>query len=372
MKSKSALSEMSTPKSAHAEASDRLPAAADSGQISAMASDSRTTVFLTLRQAAAAIGIDAGQLSKESKRPGFPRREQGLVAEEVIAWRHKNVRRKKFSAPPAATIPIDDQINQLLHDAEHADAGAAFATSLRDHESAARMLAKAQSLWDEAMKLDPKRSSHRWNEGSLRTRPASPAATKPPARSPAISTPETLTPPARQPATSPAENPAASSKYDGADDDLLAVLNSKESSALQQNRAAFQLASRRLARAQRADEVSPNDFEGFKKAAQELRNAESAYIELEKQRRDLIPRHEVRAIVGECAARLVQVLSSLETSLATEVSIWLADKSFVQSSADERSRRVRRFVREKTITARTDEAGTIEKLIDSQHDDDSP
>ena len=66
---------------------------------------------MTLRQLAAAIGVDAGQLSKESKRPGFPPPVDGLYdADLVRAWRHRNVRKRKdteqshtpASAPPAA------------------------------------------------------------------------------------------------------------------------------------------------------------------------------------------------------------------------------------------------------------------------------
>lgn len=70
--------------------------------------------LLTLRGLAKAIGVDAGQLSKESGRPGFPahQTEQGILYDrsEVTQWRQVNVRRRKSASPavepsPALAVP---------------------------------------------------------------------------------------------------------------------------------------------------------------------------------------------------------------------------------------------------------------------------
>ncbi|MCL2648814.1 MAG: hypothetical protein FWD61_17745 [Phycisphaerales bacterium] len=62
----------------------------------------RTGKLVSLCSAAAAIGVDKGQLSVESKRSGFPWRHVGgekkLIVEELIAWRNRNIRQRKPQA----------------------------------------------------------------------------------------------------------------------------------------------------------------------------------------------------------------------------------------------------------------------------------
>lgn len=155
----------------------------------------------------------------------------------------------------------------------------------------------------------------------------------------------------------------ASAAMEEIDVALLDVLNSPTSSALEISRAAMQLASRRVARAHRDKALGHNDFDGLKKALQELRTAEAGYIELEKQRGGLIARDDVRAIVAECCGRLVRVLGILENSIAMEFSIWLSDPKVTQMGADERTRLIRAYVAKITREARTTEADEIDLLI---------
>ena len=70
---------------------------------------------LNLKALAESLDIDKGQLSRESKRPGFPRDEinGGMLfdADEVRTWRSVNVRRRKDTpkaqASAAAPSPAD-------------------------------------------------------------------------------------------------------------------------------------------------------------------------------------------------------------------------------------------------------------------------
>jgi len=101
---------MSTPDSTPKSAPNSAPA--DGPAEGARASPPAAMVdreLLTLRKLAAAIGVDAGQLSKESSRPGFPahQTEKGVVYDpgEVAAWRTVNVRQKSRKPSPPATSP---------------------------------------------------------------------------------------------------------------------------------------------------------------------------------------------------------------------------------------------------------------------------
>jgi hypothetical protein len=61
------------------------------------------------------------------------------------------------------------QVDQLLHDAEHADAGAAFARMLVGRlasakDDAEQLIAKRDALLAEANALDPQHSAACWSE----------------------------------------------------------------------------------------------------------------------------------------------------------------------------------------------------------------
>lgn len=255
--------------------------------------------LLTLRGVAKALGIDAGQLSKESSRPGFPRRQVGedifYDADEVLRWRQSNVRRKKDPRRPSPTIPAEPRV------------------------------------------VD---------------RP-SPAPAMPPGLHRAS-----------PPAASPDPPPPAAPQLDlDVDADFLRVLLSGTGTPIEISRATVQIAARRVARAHLIDRLGPNDLDGLKKALQELRTAEAGYIELEQSRRGLIPRDEVKQIIGDCCSRLVRVLSILENSIAMELSIWLADPKTAEMPAEDRARLVRGYVAKVTREARTAEADDVERLI---------
>jgi hypothetical protein len=58
----------------------------------------------------------------------------------------------------------DAKVDQLLHDAEHAEAGAGFANRIGHHGEAANMVRKSIRLRDEAKALDPEMKAPAWAE----------------------------------------------------------------------------------------------------------------------------------------------------------------------------------------------------------------
>lgn len=59
------------------------------------------------------------------------------------------------------------EIEQRLHDAEHAEAGADFAGFMQHHDVRAEKLAKRDRLIREALTLDPERKDPSWEWTTL-------------------------------------------------------------------------------------------------------------------------------------------------------------------------------------------------------------
>lgn len=62
---------------------------------------------------------------------------------------------------------LDEQVDRLLHDAEHADSGAMMADMMRDSKSVIRFVAKRKRLIAKALKLDPERKADAWSQTRL-------------------------------------------------------------------------------------------------------------------------------------------------------------------------------------------------------------
>jgi hypothetical protein len=157
--------------------------------------------------------------------------------------------------------------------------------------------------------------------------------------------------------------PAATEPPDPKDESVLEILQSARASPLEISRAAVQLTARRVAKAHLKHGLGPNDLEALKKCLQELRQGEAADIELGQIRGSLVPLWEVKAIVGECCARLVQVCSVLENALAAELAIWMADAHMAALSADERKLIVRAFVQKTCNEIRAKDADDVVKML---------
>lgn len=157
--------------------------------------------------------------------------------------------------------------------------------------------------------------------------------------------------------------PAPSPNADPDDADLLAILRSRESSALDISRAMVQLVARKYAAAHARTAAGPHDIDAVKKALTELRTAESAYLELQAESGRLIPLDDVRMIVADCAARLARIASQIENTISLEFAAWLVDPAVTSMNADDRARKIRAFVSETTRALRIQEADSIDKLI---------
>jgi hypothetical protein len=261
--------------------------------------------LLSLRQLAAALAVDPGQLSKESRRPGFPARVGGLYSlGHVRQWRAGNVRQKKIS-PPTPPAQVREKKFEGVKGVKGMKGGA--------------------------------------GQGRLRDATASAAPAPPPAFFPP---PSSLGEPLN------AEGLAA-----------VDVMTSAKSSALEKTEAAVALVAAQVAADAKGGRLTPNRLESFKKLLQELRQSTADYRIEAIAKREWIAISDVKAIVGELCARLVQVCSMLENSIATELAIWISDPKVQSLSADDRKLKVREFVAKTCNEIRTLTADEIEKLI---------
>jgi hypothetical protein len=316
--------------------------------------------LLSLRQLAAALSVDPGQLSKESKRPGFPKHPTpagvGFLVEEVRAWRQGNVRRKKIVQP--STSPAQERKAADRHEGTEAwrhegneRGGGAGESSTRPAQEREKNSPPPSTA---AEALDQSKAGGSAGESIAAEVRGVAAASCPPQ----VCSPQAGPMPVVGFVPPPPEPP------DPEERSVLDILRSGTASPIEISRAAVQLAARRVAKAQSKGGLAPNDLESLKKSLQELRQGEAADIELGKVRGELIPIGDVKAIVGELCARLVQVCSVLENSIATELSIWLNDPKVHSWSADDRKLRVREFVAKTCAEVRTLAADEIDGLIE--------
>ena len=145
-------------------------------------------------------------------------------------------------------------------------------------------------------------------------------------------------------------------------DDFIVDMMGGKATALTITRAAMQMASRRVARAAVAGTMSANDLDGLKKTLAELRAAESGYVELEREKRGLIPRSELLEIISSFAARIVRVCGILENTIGLQVCAWTGDPAFLALPADQRARLAREWASKQCADVRNAEADEVEKL----------
>jgi hypothetical protein len=205
-----------------------------------------------LRKAAAALGLDPGQLSREASRPGFPRQGNQFDIAAIAAWRAANTRQRKTAATSPSPIPRDD------------------------------------------------------------------------------------TPP----------DPNRRTLVDAA------------ASPLQKAEAAMNLLAGEL-----ADGCTPVRAAAFKTSLQELRQSKAAYIELAREAGQLLSRDLTSRMLAECCTRLVSCLTTLQSSIAGEVEVWLADDSFKTKTPAQRRRIVGDYVAAQCSQVRRLEADKIDAMI---------
>lgn len=215
----------------------------------------------------------------------------------------------------------------------------------------ARLLGVAQSLLSKQLKLYPgfpwekdgkkviPRKVMVWRTQNIRERKPTPEQAQP---------------------TSASVMPVAEPTPEEAARTLASLIANPKSTALDITRATVFMAAQQVVKAG----ASPNSLDALKKTLQELRQAEAGYVELEKSKRELISRPEVVAIVGACCSRLVRAATVLESAIATEFAVWLANPKLKEMAADTRARLVRAFVSKTCREVRSLEAEGVEKLLE--------
>ena len=144
---------------------------------------------------------------------------------------------------------------------------------------------------------------------------------------------------------------------------FVALVKRGDAKALDITRSVVQLVAGQIADSALAGTLSSDEVESIKKALQELRQAESDYTDLARRQGELIPLDTVRAVVGESASRLVRCLQTVENSIATEFSLWLADPAVAAMGQDERARKVRIFVAGVCRSVRQRESEDIRRML---------
>lgn len=64
-------------------------------------------------------------------------------------------------------MDLNERVDRLLHDAEHAKAGATFAAMMHDDYNARQLANKSQNLLNEALALDPQHTAPAWSETDM-------------------------------------------------------------------------------------------------------------------------------------------------------------------------------------------------------------
>lgn len=138
-------------------------------------------------------------------------------------------------------------------------------------------------------------------------------------------------------------------------------------------------ASMRLAAARYAEEIakgdpSPRAAEDLKKASQELRNAETGFLELAKSRGELIERDVAKACMGQLAQEFVRALERLEMRVAAQLDSWLGDPEMRDLDTEARGKIVREWLGTQTRAARLEEsqagkAAELERMLRAEIED---
>lgn len=116
----------------------------------------------------------------------------------------------------------------------------------------------------------------------------------------------------------------------------------------------------------RSAEWLRNALEGVKRSLEELRRCEAGYLELAKERAQVVEVEVAKGVVAIAGRRFVASLDRLEVALASRIERWLFDAEFRALEPAERRRQVRAWAIEQTTAARSLEAEEIDRLVAEQ------
>jgi hypothetical protein len=149
----------------------------------------------------------------------------------------------------------------------------------------------------------------------------------------------------------------------------LAALRNAAASPIERARAALVAASCALADAIESEGgAAGRDFDSFRTIIDGLRMAESGWLDLQRERLELVEREVAQACMGALARRFVLALERLGVRAASQVELWLNDAEFKAMTSDDRARTVRAWVQTQTRQARLAEseaeaAQEIERMV---------
>ncbi len=149
----------------------------------------------------------------------------------------------------------------------------------------------------------------------------------------------------------------------GSDQDAFVKLVSSGADPVQISRGLVQLLARKISAGISTGTLDADDLEHVKKLMAELRQQESDSLDLQERRRELVPIALVERVCGALASKLVIAAGTIENSIATEFSVWLADPKLKDMDSDARAKLVRDFAAKVCRDVRTAEAEDVKKLI---------
>lgn len=153
----------------------------------------------------------------------------------------------------------------------------------------------------------------------------------------------------------------------------LRVLADAEASALDHARAARQVCAAAFAReAAKANGGFGNSADDLKRALEEQRRAEKAWLDLERQRGRLIQRSAAIRVATELARQAATTMDAIEAQIASQIEVWIGDPEFMNGDALTRQRRVIAFFDRSARRVREANANTVEMAIAQSQGDVAP
>jgi hypothetical protein len=152
----------------------------------------------------------------------------------------------------------------------------------------------------------------------------------------------------------------------------LRVLEDTEASALDHARAARKICAVAFARAASRPEGMGKAADELKKALEEQRRAEKGWLDLERQKGQLIQRSAAIRVATELARQAATTMDAIEAQIASQVEVWIGDREFMDGDALTRQRRVISFFDRCARRVREANADTVETMIAQSQGDVAP
>jgi predicted DNA-binding transcriptional regulator AlpA len=134
--------------------------------------------------------------------------------------------------------------------------------------------------------------------------------------------------------------------------ELVAILRDPARSPLEKLRAGYEVASLSIARGVEKGALPARALDDMKRQSEELRKCEADELLLAQRRDDLIPRDDVKALLGECGRLMVGALDLVVNEISLQVDRWNGDAEFVALPTEERQRKVREWAEERVFNLR--------------------